>query len=229
MIFLLQSNGATTSQICTLQFQTLESPSECTTLSTVSTLTAGPLDQKHKYHMFFAYHPSNKEWLQELVKRLEAEPWAYKCCYADRDFDSRCTSTQNVLCSIMLSHRIVVVLTPRFIKDQWNEYEESLAHLASMTLRKQRVIPIILEETNIPDSLRMLRAVDARRKDFWDVFLQNVCLGKYSTNCEEDVGFETVSNIADFTLSTTINESMFCHVSDINITHLKFCGKYFVY
>ena len=148
----------------------------------MSTLTAGPLDQKHKYHMFFAYHPSNKEWLQELVQRLESEPWAYKCCYADRDFDSRCTSTQNVLCSIMLSHRIVVVLTPRFIKDQWDEYEESLAHLASMTLRKQRVIPIILEETNIPDSLRMLRAVDARREDFWDVFLQNVCLGKYSLN-----------------------------------------------
>ena len=78
----------------------------------------------------------------------------------------------------MLSHRIVVVLTPQFLKDQWDEYEDNLVHLASMTLRKQRVIPIILEETKIPDSLRMLRAVDARREDFWDVFLQNVCLGK---------------------------------------------------
>ena len=45
--------------------------------------------------------------------------------------------------------------------------------------RKQRIIPVILEETEIPDSLRMLRAVDARRDDFWDVFLQNVCLGRF--------------------------------------------------
>ncbi len=194
-----------------LLFQTLESPSECTTLSTISTLTASPLDQKHKYHLFFAYHPANREWTQDLVKRLEAEPWAYKCCYADRDFDTKCNSTQNMLCSIMLSHRIVVVLTPKFLKELWDEYEESLAHLASMTLRKQRVIPIVLEETKVPDSLRMLRVVDARREDFWDVFLQNVCLGEwqYLHRNRDTLRCRSMSILTRFLELNTVQQEMF--------------------
>ncbi len=116
-------------------FQPLESPSGCTTISTISTLTAGPLDTKHKYHLYLAYHPDNIQWVRDLVGRLEAEPWAYRCCYAERDSDAKCTPTQNILCSIMLSHRVVIVLTPHFIRDYWEEYESALSHMAAMTLR----------------------------------------------------------------------------------------------
>ena len=161
--------------------QPLDSPSECTTLSTISTATvATPLDQKHRYHLFFASHKKDRPWVDQVVEKLESDSHNYRCCLAERDFDTADSSTylQNILCSVMLSHYIVVVLTPHFVKETWPDYEEGLAHLMSLTLRKQRVIPILLEECEVPDSLRMLQAVDVRHGDFWDSLFIAISVGK---------------------------------------------------
>ena len=161
--------------------QTLDSPSECTTLSTISTATvATPLDQKHRYHLFFAFNVKDKIWVDHVVERLESDQHNYKCCIADRDFDTNDSTTyvQNILCSVMLSHYIVVVLTPHFVRETWSTYEEGLSHIMSLTLRKQRIIPVLLEECEVPDSLRMLQAVDVRHGDFWDSLFNAMSVGK---------------------------------------------------
>ena len=67
--------------------QSLDSPSDCTTLSTVSTITASALDPKHRYHMFFAYCQADRAWVEQAVNKLESDIYGYRCCYADRDFD----------------------------------------------------------------------------------------------------------------------------------------------
>ena len=141
--------------------QTLDSPSEtCTTLSTASTITASPLDQKHRYHLFFAYHPNDSAWVKRVVEKLEGEPYKFQCCFAERDYDKQVTQVQNALCSIMLSQRIVVVLTPVFIEESWGEYEESLSHLTSLSQRRQRVVPLVLEECNVPESLKTMQPIE---------------------------------------------------------------------
>ena len=176
----------------------IDSPSECcTSISSLSGMTiggggrgsisanttsAGPLDHKYRYHLFIAYHSSDVEWVREFVTRLESEPYTYKCCYADRDFDTSVSDVQNTLCSIVLSQRIVVVLDRRFIEESWPDYEESIAHLAAFTAgphrKRQRVVPLLRTECTIPDSLRMLPSVDTRQEDYWEDFIQTICLGK---------------------------------------------------
>ena len=78
----------------------LDSPSDCTTLSTISTMTATPLDQKHRFHLFFAYNSSDKDWVEKVVQKLEEDPYNYRCCLPERDFDNKVTFLQNILCSI---------------------------------------------------------------------------------------------------------------------------------
>lgn len=144
---------------------------------------AGPLDHKYRYHLFIAYHSADVEWVRGFVAKLEDEPYSYKCCYSERDFDSTVSDVQNTLCSIVLSQRIVVVLDRRFVEESWPDYEESITHLAALTggthRRRQRVVPLLRAECPIPDSLRMLPSVDARQDDFWEDFMQTIGLGKF--------------------------------------------------
>ena len=151
-------------------------------LSDTTPMHAGCLDHKYRYHLFIAYHRSDVEWVRLFVTRLEKVPFSYKCCYAERDFDSSVSEVQNTLCSIVLSQRIVVVLDRKFVEESWSDYEESIAHISSFTdgphRKRQRVIPILREECTVPDSLRMLPSVDARQEDYWEEFIQTLCLGK---------------------------------------------------
>ena len=157
----------------------LDSPSDCTTLSTISTMTATPLDQKHRFHLFFAYNSKDKAWVEQVVQRLEEDPYNYRCCFADRDFDNKVTHLQNILCSIMLSQRVIVVLSPVFVEESWVDYEDGISHLTSLSQRRQRIIPVLLEECSIPDSLRMSQPIDVRHESFWDVLFQSLQIGKY--------------------------------------------------
>lgn len=156
----------------------LESPSECTTVSTISSLTAVPLDHRYRYHLFIAYHEADSSWVKWLVGRLEDEPYNYKCCCWDRDTDGQFPRTQQILCSIMLSHRVVVVLTPLFLQEAWSEYEDSLAHLTSLTLRKRRIVPVVLKPCDVPDYLRMHQSIDVDHADFFDSLLHAISLGQ---------------------------------------------------
>ena len=151
----------------------LESRSDCTTLSTISVATtATPLDQKHRYHVFFAYSARDVIWVEYVVRRLESDPYHYQCCYAARDFNKTVTHVQNVLCSIMLSQRIVVVLTPDFVSSSWREYEENIVHLTLMSQCRLSVIPVMLEQCDVPESLRSWQLVSAHQESFWQSLLQ---------------------------------------------------------
>lgn len=112
------------------------------------------------------------------MARLEDEPYNYRCCLADRDFDDKISHLQNVLCSVMLSQRVIVVLTPDFVNDSWGEYEDALAHLTSLSQRRQRIVPIVLEQCPlIPESLRSMQALDARDGTFWETLFSSLFPG----------------------------------------------------
>jgi hypothetical protein len=158
----------------------IDSPSDCTTLSTISNVTATPLDHKYRFHLFFAYNEKDKFWVDNVVRKLESEPMNFRCCYAERDFDENVSAVQNVLCSIMLSQRIVVVLTGSFVSESWSLYEESITHLTSLSQRRQRVIPVLLEECAIPESLRVTQPIDVSHDASWDGLFQSLTMGKFT-------------------------------------------------
>lgn len=165
-----------------LALDNLRSPSQSTTVSSLSTLAATPLDTKHRYHLFFAHHPRDKPWVEQTVQILEAPPYNYTCCYGDRDFNDRVTGVQNVLCSIMLSQRIVLVLSPWFLAETWMEYEDTIAHVTSLSQRRQRLVVLVLHDCDLTDSMRACSPLYVSDQDFWDNFFQAVQIGKILRN-----------------------------------------------
>ena len=92
-------------------------------------------------------------------------------------FSVQASAMQNRLCSIMLSQWVIVVLTDSFITESWPEYEESIAHLTSLSQRRQRVVPVLLEDCPIPESLRSMQPIEATNDDFWETLFQSLQIG----------------------------------------------------
>ena len=113
---------------------------------------------------------------------FEAPPYNYRCCYDDRDFAANQTDIQNTVCSVMLSLRIILVLTPEFINDSWSQYEDTIAHVTSLSQRRQKLVPLILRSCDdIPEAFRCLTPVEyisGNTDEFWEILLQHLQLGK---------------------------------------------------
>ena len=45
----------------------------------------GLTDEK-SYHAMFSFQSEDRAWVRRTLESLEAEPYHFKCCIADRDF-----------------------------------------------------------------------------------------------------------------------------------------------
>ncbi|XP_064626799.1 uncharacterized protein LOC135487228 isoform X2 [Lineus longissimus] len=135
-------------------------------------IPAHRLDDKYRYHVFVSYNANDRHWVEDdLIHRLEAEPHNFKSCFDQRDFDKNVSEIQNIVCSIMLSERIIIVLSPSYVENSWIQYEETIAHITAISQHKQRVIVLVLEDCEIPDALKMLNYISVHSKNYWNRLL----------------------------------------------------------
>jgi hypothetical protein len=81
-------------------------------------------------------------------------------CIADRDFYPGWSILKNITEAITKSYK-VILLTDHFIKSKWCEYEADQALIVRSLESKQNcVIPIILEQCEIPNKLKHLAYLD---------------------------------------------------------------------
>ncbi|XP_074641279.1 uncharacterized protein LOC141899026 [Tubulanus polymorphus] len=134
-------------------------------------ITAHKLDEKYRFHAFVSYNANDRPWVENVVKRLEGEPYCFQLCFDERDFDRKVSEIQNIVCSIMLSERIVIILSPSYVDNSWQQYEDTIAHITSISQHKQRVVLVVLEECEIPDALKSLNFIYAQNKNHWNRLL----------------------------------------------------------
>jgi toll-like receptor 13 len=145
-------------------------------------IPAHRLDDKYRYHAFVSYNPNDRHWVEEdLIHRLEAEPHSFKCCFDQRDYDKNVSEIQNIVCSIMLSERVIIVLSPSYVENSWLHYEETIAHITAISQHKQRVIILVLDDCEIPDALKMLNYISVHSKNYWNRLLLLLQHGKFSS------------------------------------------------
>ena len=78
------------------------------------TVSAPPIQDLYRYHVFFSHCPEDREWVEHMVSHLEAPPFNYTCAYASvEDEADPSTLQQRILCAAMLSERVVLVLSNR--------------------------------------------------------------------------------------------------------------------
>lgn len=139
-----------------------------------------PLDSRFRYHLFFAHDGHDKEWVEWAVGRLESPPYGCCCCIEGRDFDPRVNRLQNVLCSAMLSRRMVFVVSTAFLENCWKDLEDGLTQLVFQGQGRHRIISVILDDCVgvIPDLLRLELLVDARHEPNSETILQTLFAGE---------------------------------------------------
>ena len=84
----------------------------------------------------------------------------------------------------MLSERVVLVLSKQYVQETWFIFEKILRQLTQMSLHNQRIMGVLLEDCDIPDTLGELYFLDTSDPDFFDVFVKRLKTG-------DDEGGET--------------------------------------
>ena len=77
----------------------------------------------------------------------------------------------------MLSERVVLVLSKQYVQETWFIFEKILRQLTQMSLHNQRIMGVLLEDCDIPDTLGELYFLDTSDPDFFDVFVKRLKTG----------------------------------------------------
>ncbi len=50
-------------------------------------MLAPPLNDNLKYHAFFLYHNNDRDWVHNVIEKLESPTLGFKCCCHERDLN----------------------------------------------------------------------------------------------------------------------------------------------
>ncbi|KAL3870676.1 hypothetical protein ACJMK2_038721 [Sinanodonta woodiana] len=122
-----------------------------------------------KYHVFFCYAILDIDWVRETVHALERD-YGFVCCEYDRDNTPGTSLLQFVSDSMKKAYKTVIVMTKKAFQSSFVVHEIQMAMSRGFSNRKAFVVPVLLEDCEIPDYLSVLHYIDARdpkRRDIW--------------------------------------------------------------
>ncbi|XP_059175662.1 myeloid differentiation primary response protein MyD88-like isoform X2 [Physella acuta] len=125
------------------------------------------------YDAFVCYNPfgdSSKdlEFVQKMIARLEGPDYKFKLFVPHRD-DLVGLNEHNINATIISERcrHMIVVLSPNFLKSEACEFQSTFAHALSPGARNKRIVPIKIEECEMPNILRIMACCDFTKKDLW--------------------------------------------------------------
>ncbi|CAH1788776.1 unnamed protein product [Owenia fusiformis] len=129
------------------------------------------LGEGKEYHLFFCHSSHDLAWVWDVVKILEAAPYNLKCAFSERDFLPGQNDMNEMFRCITGSMRTVFVLTPAFTDSRWCEWEMQMAQTASVA-NNISLLPIMLQECPVPDTIKHINYIDVTHKDFQQAALK---------------------------------------------------------
>ncbi|XP_046563472.1 uncharacterized protein LOC124272341 [Haliotis rubra] len=142
---------------------------------------APPLSEGKRYHVFFSYEISDREWVEEVTRRLESPEMGFRCSMHERDFHGGKRIIENITEHIRLSEKTVLVLSPDFIQSHWCMFEIEMGMILSMEESQLLVVPVMVKRCCVPDSIKTLTYIDATPgNDWWQRFIGAIV-------CKEDL------------------------------------------
>ncbi|KAK3597602.1 hypothetical protein CHS0354_030146 [Potamilus streckersoni] len=116
-----------------------------------------------KFHIFFSYRdvPRDKLWVKKLIDKLETE-YGYICCDHERDFLPGTKIMDNIKDGVMNSEKVVVVFSKESIDSYYVSLEAPIAYQQSLEKRKNLLIPVLLDDCDVPEEYKLLTYIDAR-------------------------------------------------------------------
>ena len=103
-----------------------------------------------RYDAYVTYHREDEDWVDgELLPNVEECQEPFRLCLRTRDIRAGRLIFNELSLHIQRSRKIVVILTPRFVEDNWCYFELNMAHHRVLEENSKVLIFILLEK--IPD------------------------------------------------------------------------------
>ncbi len=116
------------------------------------------------FDVFVSYSPADREWVwQTLLPRLEEA--GLRVCLDERDFEIGIPRLVNIERAVDNSRYTLIVMTPAWVNDQWNDLESLLVGTADPAGRKGRLKPCMLKPCEPPRRIAMLDYADLTRPE----------------------------------------------------------------
>ncbi|KAM3932767.1 uncharacterized protein RB166_005806 [Leptodactylus fuscus] len=136
--------------------------------SSVSHLFSVPtLTDNDTYHVFMSFSAADSAWVHRLIHKLEATFPNIKICAHDRDFTAGKTIIENMTECIQNSQKILIVLSPHFVRSRWCLFEANLSMFQECMSHKV-IVPVMLKPCPMPLYLSHLTYLDNEDEDFFE-------------------------------------------------------------
>lgn len=125
------------------------------------------------FHVFISYSSIDHRWASFLIKQLESR--GIKVCYHERDFIPGRTVLENMSECIQESQKVLLVLSPEFLKSRWCLLEANMS-LFRDCLQRKPIIPVLLEPgVSVPLHLCHITYLEFSDPDFMNKLLKVLC------------------------------------------------------
>ena len=100
-----------------------------------------------RHDAYVTYHREDEDWVdEELVANIEEGEEPFRLCLRTRDIRAGRLIFNELSLRIQRSRKILVILSPRFVEDNWCYFELNMAHHRVLEENPNVMIFIILEE-----------------------------------------------------------------------------------
>jgi TIR domain len=111
------------------------------------------------YDVYISYHPADKEWARkELLPLLEKNGLHVTIDF--RDFEIGVPKIVNIERAVERSRHTLIVMTPDWVRSEWNEFQGLLASTANPTGLQQKLIPLMYKSCTPPARIAFLEVAD---------------------------------------------------------------------
>ncbi|XP_036963351.1 uncharacterized protein LOC119024551 [Acanthopagrus latus] len=125
------------------------------------------------YHVFISYSSTDYQWTHPLINQLES--CGLQVCYHERDFTPGRTVLENMSDCIQESQKVLLVLSPEFVRSRWCLLEANMS-LFRDCLDRKPIVPVLLEPgVSVPLHLCHLTYLEATDPDFMNKLLKVLC------------------------------------------------------
>ena len=143
------------------------------------------------YHAFISYSSVDYQWTHSIISRLES--CGLQVCYHERDFIPGRTVLENMSECIQESQKVLLVLSPEFVRSRWCLLEANMS-LFRDCLERKPIIPVLLQQDiSIPLHLCHLTYLEADDPDFMTKLLKVLCSPNHQLQGSTVVPFQPPS------------------------------------
>ncbi|XP_058501935.1 uncharacterized protein LOC131470249 [Solea solea] len=125
------------------------------------------------FHVFISYSSTDYQWTHAIINHLES--CGLHVCYHERDFTPGRTVLENMSECIQESQKVLLVLSPEFVRSRWCLLEANMS-LFRDCLERKPIVPVLLQPgVSVPLHLCHLTYLEANDPDLMNKLLKVLC------------------------------------------------------